>query len=252
MPTKLSLTFGNKDTEVTDDPRNASPGRGRITHGPDANAFLERTFEFVRGELPAWRDRPDRRAEHAEEKLNAQLSKHLNSRARFELPMVQFHHEEKQTEARRVDISAGLSEGGFIGSSYYSIDDPFVVFEGKRLPAPGGKSRQREYVTGGDAKTGGIQRFKLGLHGAQFEIVVMVGYIQKGKPSFWHNRINQWICDLSETLPLGEEKWSAKEQLSEFAEDSVARISASASSHLRIGKTKTSKIRIRHFWVEMS
>lgn len=237
---------------MSDDLPNASPGCGQITHGPEANALLERTFEFVRGELPRWRDRPDRRVENAEEKLNAQLSKHLNSRARFDLPMVQFHHEEKQTEVRRVDISAGLSEGGFIGSTYYSIDNPFVVIEGKRLPAPGGRSRQQEYVTGGDAKTGGIQRFKLGLHGAQFETAAMVGYIQKGKTSFWHNRINQWIRDLSEALPLGEEKWNAKEQLGELAEDSVARTSTSVSMHLRTGKTKTARIRLRHFWVEMS
>lgn len=166
--------------------------------------------------------------------------------------MVQFHHEEKQTQVRRVDISAGLSEGGFIGSTYYSIDDPFVVIEGKRLPAPGGKSRQREYVTGGDAKTGGIQRFKLGLHGAQFEMAAMVGYVQKGKLGFWHKRVNQWICDLSGGLHLGEERWSAKEQLSEFDEPSTGRTSMSVSSHSRTGKTKTPKIRLRHFWVEMS
>lgn len=41
-----------------------------------------------------------------------------NAQAGQEFPMVQFHHEEKQTGDRRVDVSAGLTEGGFLGSTY--------------------------------------------------------------------------------------------------------------------------------------
>jgi hypothetical protein len=140
------------------------PGRGRISEGP-ITGLLDRTVDFVRSELAGWRDDPDRAAEEAEERLNAQLCKYLNVAASHRFPMVKFSHEEKQTGARRVDMSALPSGGGFVGETYYSIYDPFLVFEGKRLPTPT-PNREREYVTGGRDKSGGIQRFKLALHGA--------------------------------------------------------------------------------------
>ena len=231
--------------------RNFSTGQGRLTHGPQAGALVERTLEFVRSELPIWRDRADRRPESAEEKLNAQLCKHLNSAARRDLPAVQFHHEEKQTKGRRVDISAGLSEGGFIGTTYHSIDEPFIVFEGKRLPSPGGKLREREYVTGGEARTGGMQRFKLALHGADVATAVMIGYIQKGTVSQWQERINRWIGDLADSLPLGEERWTREEQLEGFTPDQTLRIAIASSLHDRAGSF-SGTIRVMHYWVEMT
>lgn len=227
-----------------------SAAQGKITHGPEANALVERTLEFIIGELPRWRDRADRREESAEERLNAQLCKHLNSAARRSLPAVQFHHEEKQEAERRVDVSAGLSEGGFIGTTYHSIDDPFIVIEGKRLPTPGGKPREREYVTGGTARTGGIQRFKLGLHGAGLPTAAMVGYIQKGVAFHWRDRINGWITELSGTLAL-EEEWLASEFLSITTHDATARVASLTSSHPRSADSG-GPFQLRHMWLEMA
>ena len=193
-------------------------GQGLLTHGPQTNALVERTLEFVRDELPGWRDRKDRHPETDEERLNTQLCKHLNARAR-QVPMpVLFHHEEKQTERRRVDISAGPAEGGFVGTTYHSIDDPFLVLEGKRMPSPGGKAREREYVTGQEKRTGGIQRFKLGLHGEKVATAVLIGYLQKERPTDWRERINGWIRDLASALPLGEEQWTHGECVDQCAE----------------------------------
>lgn len=227
-----------------------SAGQGLITHGPESNALIERTLEFIVNELPHWRDRHDRRDESAEERLNAQLCKHLNSAARRDLPAVQFHHEEKQEMKRRVDVSAGLAEGGFIGTTYHSIDDPFIVIEGKRLPSPGGKAREREYVTGGPVRTGGIQRFKLGLHGAGLSIAAMVGYIQKNTPSHWRDRINAWICDLASALPL-DEKWLAAETLSLISENIASHTVVLSSAHLRSDEAG-GQVEIRHLWLEMA
>ena len=78
---------------------------------------------------------------------------------------------------------------GFIGQTYHTIYDPFLVFEGKRLPAPV-VSREREYVIGGAKKSGGIRRFKLGLHGAQQTTAAMVGYIQKSDPKTCHPEVH--------------------------------------------------------------
>lgn len=224
--------------------------QGRITHGPEANALVQRTLEFIHSELPRWRDRADRHEESAEERLNAQLCKHLDAVARRRLPAVQFHHEEKQTAGRRVDLSAGLVEGGFIGTTYHSIDDPFIVIEGKRLPTPGGKAREREYVSGGAARTGGIQRFKLGLHGARLPIAAMVGYIQKGTSLQWHQQINGWISDLAALLQL-DEQWLRTDQLEIIQYDKGSRVMTLKSRHDRT-VTSDGAIDLRHFWMEMT
>jgi len=225
--------------------------QGRLTHGPKANAQVERTIAFVQSELHQWRDRPGRRVETAEENLNAQLCKHLNSRARQGFPMVLFHHEEKQAKGRRVDISAGLTEDGFVGTAYHTIDDPFLVIEGKRLPPPGGKAREREYLTGGQAKTGGIQRFKLGLHGGQLETVVMIGYIQQDSSAQWHDRLNRWIRELTKKQSGCDEQWELTDLLRKFEVDNGSRIASCRSMHSRKGETISDHLYIHHFWIEM-
>lgn len=227
-----------------------SAAKGRITHGPLPNSLVKSTLVFIRRELPCWRDRPDRREESAEERLNAQLCKHLDAVARRSLPAVQFHHEEKHATGRRVDLSAGLVEGGFIGTTYHSIDEPFIVIEGKRLPTPGGKAREREYVTGGDERTGGIQRFKLGLHGPHLPVAAMVGYIQKGTPQQWQQRINGWISELAGSLPL-DGQWSQTDELEITQHDKAACLMTLKSEHKRTA-TSGAAIELRHLWIEMT
>lgn len=224
--------------------------RGRISEGPTAS-LIERTLEFVRAELAGWRDDPDRAPEEAEEHLNAQLCKYLNVAARKRFPMVLFSHEEKQTGTRRVDMSALPHAGGFIGQTYHTIYDPFLVFEGKRLPAPS-SGREREYVTGGAEKSGGIQRFKLGLHGARQTIAAMIGYVQNHDVDSWCSLINRWIRELANDTTVAEEKWSLAEQLEAPTGDGALRIASTSSMHTRTGSAISNKVRIRHLWVVMS
>lgn len=224
-------------------------GSGRLTAGVQPNTLELQTLRFVQEELPRWRDHADRKSELSEERLNAQLSKYLNVAAGERFAMVHFHHEEKQAENRRVDISAHPRNAQFIGERYCTIFDPILVFEGKRLPPPrNDKKREREYVTGGDTKSGGIQRFKLGLHGHGLETVAMVGYVQEAKPKEWHKRINRWIQDLEGTLGFDEEKWSSSEQLVQFVDDEVIGVAHAWSVHARV---QAPNIRIRHLWVDM-
>jgi hypothetical protein len=205
----------------------------------------------VFAELARWRDDPDRAKEELEERLNAQLCKYLEVAARHRFPMVHFHHEEKQTGSRRVDISALPIAGGIIGNIYHSIYAPFLVLEGKRLPAPPPISREQEYVTGGAEKSGGIQRFKLSLHGANQRTAAIVGYIQSGTLQSWHSKINQWIRDLASKTTAVEEKWFVDEQLAEFAADHELYIASAWSRHRRSGTAVSAEIRIRHLWVVM-
>lgn len=229
-----------------------SPSCGTITSGIAGNTLIERTLNFVRDELPKWRDDPTRPVEESEERLNAQLCKYLIVAARRNFPMIYFSHEEKQTGRRRVDISASPSEGILVGAAYHSIYVPFIVFEGKRLPTPKGQpNRTREYVTGGNEKSGGIQRFKLGLHGAQHKIAAMVGYIQEGELRDWFKNINCWIDDLAKTPDLDGEKWTPNEQLIDFIEDIAKRIAYCSSLHPRTGKVVSNTIQLQHLWVNM-
>lgn len=225
---------------------------GRVTKGLQRNTLIEQTLRFVQAELPSWRDDPERAEETSEERLNAQLCKHLNVAASERFAMVHFHHEEKQTANRRVDFSALPRRAQFVGERFCTKYDPIIVFEGKRLPPPrNDRAREREYVSGGEAKSGGIQRFKLGLHGADHSLAAMVGYIQEGEPDDWLKWINIWIRDLEGTLGFDGEKWSAAEQLVEFTSDKSTGVALAWSSHARVRTATSRTIRIRHFWVEM-
>ncbi len=227
----------------------SEPCRGRISEGP-TDALIERTLEFVRGELAGWRDDPDRTPEQAEERLNAQLCKYLNVAASQRFPMVHFSHEEKQTGTRRVDLAANPNPAGFIGKMYHTIYDPFLVFEGKRLPVPS-RAREREYVTGGAEKSGGIQRFKLALHGAQQTTAAMIGYIQKDDAESWRSLINRWVREVAGDAAAIDEKWSLDDQLTDLAADCTLNIARCSSVHKRGGTAISPEIRIRHLWVVM-
>lgn len=226
------------------------PSWGRITEGP-TTSLVDRTLEFVSSELAAWRDDPGRPPEDAEERLNAQLCKYLNVAASSRFPMVFFHHEEKQTGSRRVDMSALPKSGIVLGLTYHSIYDPFLVFEGKRLPAPS-SDREREYVTGGTKKSGGIQRFKLGLHGARLTTAAIVGYVQSGNLREWLSKINGWIGNEVEIKEASGEDWSFEEQLFDFKEDASLRAAVSSSAHPRDKSAVSPEIQLRHFWVAMA
>lgn len=224
---------------------------GRVTKGLRRNTLAEQTLHFVQAELLNWRDDPERESETSEERLNAQLCKYLNVTASERFPMIYFHHEEKQPANRRVDFSALPRKAQPVGDQYCTKYKPFIVFEGKRLPAPR-RNREREYVTGGNAKSGGIQRFKLGLHGNEQDLAVMVGYIQSGEPSFWLSNINQWIKSLDKTVSPGGESWSQAEQLKQFTSETTHGIAQTWSSHARIGNVISKSITLCHLWVKMS
>src|SRR5258706_2766108 len=104
---------------VEQSPRDEA-NRGQITSGLATNTLADKTLEFVRDELPNWRDDPTRPAEESEERLNAQLCKFLNVASRQNFPMVYFHHEENQTRNRSIDFSALPSASQFIGSTFHS------------------------------------------------------------------------------------------------------------------------------------
>jgi hypothetical protein len=166
--------------------------------------------------------------------------------------MVRFDHEEIEPEKRSVDLSVSSVDPIILGARQYTIYDPFLVFECKRLPAPS-KDREIEYVTGGkQKKNGGIQRFKLGLHGAKLDLVAMIGYIQERSTGDWFLQINNWISQLSSGAIEDCCIWKDNEKLQEFNRDEGIGIASCRSVHYRIGNASTSELTIHHLWVVMN
>ncbi len=229
-----------------------SPSRGKLTSGIQRGDWLvQGTIQFIQTQLPRWRDDAARSPEESEPELNAQLCKYLDAQARGSFPMARFNHEEPQDARRHVDLSATPSERLFLGAKLYSIYEPFLVIECKRLPAPA-KTREKEYLTGtGKEKSGGIQRFKLGLYASQDDCAVLVGYIQSGNTMGWRDKLNGWILDFAKEGAQSGCVWESKEQIRTVEEDTSAGLARCLSSHKRIGKVASDTIELYHLWIDM-
>lgn len=162
--------------------------------------------------------------------------------------MVHFHHEEPQGIHQSADFSANPVDAEWIEGRQFTKYDPILVVEGKRLPTPG-SGRKREYVssTPDDSPGGGIQRFKLGLHGASQSIAAMIGYLQEKKSADWFTEVNKWIKEFAGS---GDVIWSDKDRLDQYESNSTTRVSRCESEHSRISGASLS-IRLIHLWVEM-
>ena len=79
----------------------------------------------------------------------------------------------------------------------------------------------RHFWGTGERLPGGIQRFKLGLHGAGNEIAAIVGYVQKHSVQTWFGQINQWISNLATSNGKDGCVWSNAEKLQELEYDNT-------------------------------
>lgn len=223
---------------------------GRISAGIPADTAALKTLEFIQGNLAAWRDDPERASAERERDLNSQLCKYLNVATRKTgFAMVHFHHEEPQGNQHSADISANPLDAGWIEGRQYTKYDPILVLEGKRLPTPG-SGRKREYVASphGATPMGGVQRFKLSLHGAAVSIAGMIGYVQQETCAYWFAEINRWMNELASSAAS---HWSSNELLHSFIPDPGDRVSRCESEHSRTSGVSP-RVRLAHLWVEMS
>ena len=192
--------------------------------------FIQGIITFVFEHLAKWRDEP-RPTVNNEGLLNGQLCRALNDFAHDRECNFKFHHEADQGANRRVDFSA--YEFVF-GARAYSLSryENLTVFEAKRLPAPDAP-RMREYVTGEKKKSGGVQRFKAGVHGQTCTVAAMIGYIQQYDAIYFHDKINAWIDELC-CHPVDDLTWDSSEKIGQMEsyEDGTSR---SISFHPRIG-----------------
>ncbi|HML76595.1 MAG TPA: hypothetical protein PKB02_19040 [Anaerohalosphaeraceae bacterium] len=222
---------------------------GEITEGIMRNTHIIKIIGFIYQQLPAWRDDPEREQGQSEPELNPQLCKFLDIQTRSLLPMFAFYHEEPQSSNRHVDLSVAPVEAMDIGVINYTKYNPVLFIECKRLPAPS-PDREKEYVTGADPnkKTGGIQRFKLGLHGGKYDIAAMIGYVQTRTFQEWHYQINKWILEFSGTSTTDGCTWTTDEGLTRLEENSLNKVAKYHSTHLRNSKKE---IELYHLWIIM-
>lgn len=207
---------------------------------------------FISKELPLWRDHPDRPGAQGETRLTEHLCEYLNSAAYYSevWDHVQFRTEttDETLAGRKIDLTVKPRAAVFIieGRRHSQFDALFPI-ECKRLPTPKGKGRdEREYAFTESGTTGGIQRFKLGVHGAAHEFAAMIGYVQERSPRYWLNQVNGWILNLSAGAKPG---WSDSDILELISEDSATGISSLRSRHGRAGRGEACEL--RHLWVKM-
>lgn len=224
-----------------------SPGLGSLAPGVlSRGTFLARVVEFIAEQLPRWRDDPDRPAVQNERELTSQLTAYLNSAARTSaLDVVQFRTEVPDSVHKDRSLDIAVQPCGppiLVEGRRYTLFDVLLPIECKRLPTPIGRD-EREYVVTGDARAaGGIQRFKLGVHGSNHALGVMIAYIQDGRAhAHWLRAINHWLLEVGET----DATW-AGEQLVVESTGAVQRL---RSTHRR--GARGTQVELLHLWIAL-
>lgn len=216
------------------------------------DSFLQEFYRFLGKHLHAWSVDAQRPHQSSENALTEQLCGYLNSasnRARG-WDVLQFKVEaiDEHNAGRKIDLVA--SPCGYkilVKGRGYTHYDNIIPIECKRLPTPKSADRdEREYVIDGHSTLGGIQRFKLGLHGRAHDHGAMIAYVQSKTCVEWFPRVNGWIEDL---VAKGHKGWAAMDTLKKMCDPMQPGMATYDSAHQRVGTNVP--IRLRHFWVEL-
>jgi hypothetical protein len=221
----------------------------------DAGAFRREIVAFVERELPVWRDRPERPNCDDEPRLNEFLCGHLNSASRRHcFDSVQFLTEPVQTAGRREDIAVKpLGTIRVEGRTYYDFEQ-LLPIECKRLPTPPDSRRSDlEYVHGLPGhRTGGIERFKHGLHGPTKQHALMIAYVQAESFTHWLAAINARLAKLA-TEGADNGIWNPAEPLSSCTPAHGAEVHRLRSCHRRLSPPCSSdNVEMEHVWLRMN
>lgn len=133
----------------------------------ELGAFCREIVSFVERELPMWRQRQEISQIEDEPRLNQSLCLHLDRASRHSFDSIRFLQEPIQGPGRNADIAALPVDSIMVEGISYQDYEQLLPIECKRLPTPPGSRRSDlEYVNGvAGQRTGGIERFKHGLHG---------------------------------------------------------------------------------------
>ncbi len=215
--------------------------------GPPSSAHFFKIIETIRTALPHFASSVLNEGIEDEKGLNGRLARFINNIADHQNMPYSAQIESMEDETRGDSPAADI--GIHLKVDDISTDPPKItVFEGKRLSANLDSRRRREYVIGHEKNgkhipCGGIERFKLSVHGGKFSRAGMIGYMQDGSPSQWLEKINGWVSELS--LQHHSPNWSEEELLVPAV--TSGQVSKSESIVLR----KNDKIQLVHLWINL-
>ena len=223
-----------------------------------------RIEDFLRTNLPAiasgMKGWTDNKASRLNEKVIASnLCIRLNYAADDEL--FRFHHEDPQNKAATRTLDMGTYPRPRLTVVGHAMGPLVRLYgiEAKRLPTPNqsGEIRLREYVVGRweskaivhKSKSGGIERFKEGMHGEDLDRAAMFGFVQSEGFNHWHSEVNGWIDDLiTSPIPSHQARWENQDRLAPYPAPGP-RVAELRSDHAR---ANGSAIRLTHFWLDLT
>ena len=208
--------------------------------------------QFLRLHLPDWVMIQQYNPQKPENALTAPLCRFLESRCRKEQTLFAFFHQDPQPTRHVVDIAVypAEEEGLYVASQMYTLADPFYALETKRLPTPGGRGREREYVIGNESiQCGGIERFKENLHGDRLLYAGMIAYVQEDRSPSWVEHVNQWIADLAIHPPTNADStWSQNDLLRQETTVTPLVRECSSTHH----RARGDPLHLWHFWLYLT
>ncbi|MCP4216944.1 MAG: hypothetical protein GY765_20005 [bacterium] len=221
--------------------------------GPSANRSILMVVAFVEANLEIFAERVSGSAITNEKGLTQKLCILLNKNA-GEKPFwfeKEFMEAPEKGDSPAVDIGviSRLDEGIFIHSKWYADDESFFAMEAKRLDIIS-KAREREYLVGRWENdryrdSGGVERFKKGLHGRNLQYGALIGYVQKFDFDYWYGKINLWLDELSAVTGSPDCQWSGEDKLVEIHRTGTTAKFRSTNS----GKGGT--MELFHLWVNL-
>lgn len=224
---------------------------GKLTHGIELDSSIKSVVEFIEIHFVEFSKKVKGEITASEKSLTDKLCKYLNRNAGA-YPFY-FHHENVENHASgispQIDIGTlSESEKLLIGDRSYGEFDSFFSIEAKRLPTPG-QNREKEYVIGQDRSSGGIERFKKGIHGKNLRYAAIIGYIQKEDFEFWFLKINNWIDEL---INSSNNKWLSEDKLIKVVEADEDGCAKFESNNIRIDtEPEIESIKLLHFWISL-
>lgn len=200
---------------------------------------------FLKTHLPQFAESISTTNINNEDGLNSRLCRFITNAAEQEIFFAERESMEDETRGNSPAVDIGIR----LKVEDTGIDPPLVtVFEGKRLSTKLPNKRRREYVIGHkeggkDIHCGGIERFKLAIHGGKLNRAGMIGYLQDGTRDSWQGKVNTCICDLcSQPFDLA---WSEREQLT--PQETNGRVAEYSSVVSRADRD----LHLTHLWIDL-
>jgi len=186
--------------------------------GPEANSAIMDVVAFVEKHLTEFSRTYAGSSVKNESGLNQGLCILLNNYARIECRFFifekEFMEDVEKGSSPKVDLGVIVLP---INSEFYNSQESFFSIEAKRLGKTE-KAREKEYLIGREEdgkykQCGGVERFKMAIHGKNLQYSAVIGYVQIYDFNYWQKTIDGWIDELIAGKISSCSHWSEKDKL---------------------------------------